>query len=73
MNQDPENIVQTTLDKLLREKLELFKKAEKERRPITELNAIYQQIKVLRHKIVISQPAFTAFRSANTTYTKINK
>lgn len=68
MNQNPNKIVQSTLERLLQEKMELFAKAEEEKRPIAELNAIYQQIKVLRHKVAISQPEFAAFTASNTRY-----
>lgn len=55
MNEHPEDIVRTTLEKLLDEKLQQYAQAEEENRPTPELNALYQQIKVLRHKIGIIQ------------------
>jgi hypothetical protein len=55
MNHKYQNVDESTLQALLKDKIKGYKAAEKARKPHNELNEIYQEIKMIKHQLTLSK------------------
>jgi oligoribonuclease (3'-5' exoribonuclease) len=55
MNQKYQDVDESTLKTLLKDRMKEFKAAEKARKPHLELNNIYQDIKEIKHQLTFRQ------------------